>query len=276
VRDESPYGSTAPPAAFYLYSPDRKDERAHALLKGCRGHLHAEARVGASRPGAGAEETICWQGMVELLAGEPAPVRKRPMAASAVNATVTQLCRHRRGLRICRGHFDAWSRGAVGYAISRSIDARLTLAALNAAIERRKPPAGCVHHSDRGSQYAARAYREVLLRCGLVGSMGRRGNPSDNAKAESFMKTLKVEAVYPMAYETFADVADDLPRLSTRSTTDVVSIPPWAISPPNSSRIATPDPRSNQRPDLRPPQRAHSGLAFQNCPLDGDEFERQP
>ena len=107
---------------------------------------------------------------------------------------------------------DAWSRRAVGYAISRSIDVRLTLAALNAAIESREPPSGCVHHSDRGSQYAAQAYREALLHRGLVGSMGRRGNPYDNAKAESFMKTLKIEAVYPMAYETFADVAQDLPR----------------------------------------------------------------
>lgn len=107
---------------------------------------------------------------------------------------------------------DAWSRRVVGYAIGRSIDVRLTLTALKAAIERRNPPPGCVHHSDRGSQYAAQLYRDALLAHSLVGSMGRRGNPYDNAKAESFMKTLKVEAVYPMAFETFTDVVENLPR----------------------------------------------------------------
>ena len=107
---------------------------------------------------------------------------------------------------------DAWSRRVVGYAISRSIDARLVVAALKAAINARNPAQGCVHHSDRGSQYASELYRTVLREHGLVGSMGRRGNPYDNAKAESFMKTLKVEAVYLMAYETFEDVTADLPR----------------------------------------------------------------
>ena len=61
------------------------------------------------------------------------------------------------------------------------------------------------------AQYAAERYRDLLIVHGLVGSMGRRGNPYDNAKAESFMKTMKVEAVYPMAYETFEDVVENLP-----------------------------------------------------------------
>lgn len=74
---------------------------------------------------------------------------------------------------------DAWSRKVVGYAISRSMDARIAVAALKAALHVRKPPAGCVHHSDRGSQYASEVYRDLLAAHGLAGSMGRRGNPYD-------------------------------------------------------------------------------------------------
>jgi transposase InsO family protein len=100
----------------------------------------------------------------------------------------------------------------VGCAIGRRVDARLAPAAPTAAIESRQTPEGCIHHSDRGSQYAAQDYRAELETHGLEGSMGRRGNPYDNAKAKSFMKTLKVEEVYLMAYETFEDVAASLSR----------------------------------------------------------------
>ena len=98
---------------------------------------------------------------------------------------------------------DAWSRRVVGYAISRSIDARLTIATSYARVLRRPIEL---------AQYAATDYRKLLAQHGLVGSMGRRGNPYDNAKAESFIKTLKVEAVYLMDYQTFEDVSTDLPR----------------------------------------------------------------
>jgi len=106
---------------------------------------------------------------------------------------------------------DAWSRRIIGYAMSRRIDARLTLAALDVAIAMRSPPPGCVHHTDRGSQYAAEKYRDRLGQAKLVGSMGRRGSPYDNAMMESLMKTLKVEGVYPLEFETAEDVAEQLP-----------------------------------------------------------------
>jgi putative transposase len=76
----------------------------------------------------------------------------------------------------------------------------------------RRPLPGCVFHSDRGSQYASEKHRALLAAHGFVGSMSRRGNPYDNPKAESFMKTLKVEAVYLAEYDTYEDVATDLPR----------------------------------------------------------------
>jgi putative transposase len=107
---------------------------------------------------------------------------------------------------------DAWSRRVVGYAISLHMGEQLTVAALRAALADRRPAPGCIHHSDRGSQYAATGYRSLLEQHGLVGSMSRRGNPYDNAQAESFMKTLKYEEIYLRDYETLEDVVAQLPR----------------------------------------------------------------
>jgi putative transposase len=106
---------------------------------------------------------------------------------------------------------DAWSRKVVGYAISHLLDTRICLAALEAAIEERAPPPGLVHHSDRGVQYAARAYRRVLEEHGMRGSMARAGNPYDNAQVESFFKTLKHEEIFAYDYQTMDDVMRRLP-----------------------------------------------------------------
>jgi putative transposase len=107
---------------------------------------------------------------------------------------------------------DACSRKVVGYAISKNINTQLTLAALNAAITARRPLPGCIHHSDRGSQYASASYRQALLGAGMRGSMSSPGNPYHNAQAESFMKTIKVEQVYLAGYESFKDVTAHLPK----------------------------------------------------------------
>ena len=106
---------------------------------------------------------------------------------------------------------DLYSRKVIGWAISRRLDRTLCLSALEMALEERKPPAGCIHHSDRGVQYACRDYVDLLLESGMQISMSNKGNPYDNAFVESFFKTLKYEEVHLWNYETYQDVIERLP-----------------------------------------------------------------
>ena len=100
---------------------------------------------------------------------------------------------------------DAWSRSVVGWALVETLQAELTLAALDRALQARAIPPGLVHHSDRGVQYCAHIYVERLRNVGIGISMSRAGNPYDNALAESFMRTLKCEEVYLHQYRDLTD-----------------------------------------------------------------------
>jgi putative transposase len=105
---------------------------------------------------------------------------------------------------------DACSRRCIGWKLSRQIDTSLTLAALEMAIARRQPRRGLIQHSDRGVQYASFEYVSRLEEIGARVSMSATGNPYDNAKAESFFKTLKREEVYLKDYQTFAEAEANL------------------------------------------------------------------
>jgi len=106
---------------------------------------------------------------------------------------------------------DAFSRRVIGYCVSRGLDTQLALSALDMAICRRNPAPGIIHHSDRGVQYASGEYTNRLKTCGFQISMSRKGNPYDNATAESFFKTLKAEEVYLWEYRNLADVQERIP-----------------------------------------------------------------
>jgi len=100
---------------------------------------------------------------------------------------------------------DAFSRRVIGWALGRTLEHDLTVAALELAIARGRVEPGLIHHSDRGSQYASGDYTDLLKKHNIQISMSRRSNPYDNAKAESFIKTLKYEEVYRTEYRDFED-----------------------------------------------------------------------
>ena len=105
---------------------------------------------------------------------------------------------------------DLASRRIVGWSMSESIDATLVCTALRSAWWQRKPAAGLLVHTDRGSQYASHAYRRLAEDFAITISMSRKGNAWDNAAMESFFKTLKVERVYQVRYDTRAQARLDI------------------------------------------------------------------
>ena len=100
---------------------------------------------------------------------------------------------------------DAFSRRVIGWALGRTLEASLAVQALQMAFRRRGSVQGLTHHSDRGVQYAAKEYTDLLKEHGVQISMSRKGNPYDNAKCESFIKTLKYEEVYRQEYRDLAE-----------------------------------------------------------------------
>jgi transposase InsO family protein len=101
---------------------------------------------------------------------------------------------------------DAFSRKAIGWELGRSLETKLPLAALEAAIASRHPQPGLVHHSDRGTQYASDEYVTRLEACGAHLSMSRPARPWENGKCESFIKTLKREEIDARRYASFAEL----------------------------------------------------------------------
>jgi transposase InsO family protein len=101
---------------------------------------------------------------------------------------------------------DAFSRRVIGWALGRTLEAELALRALRMALDERRPGPGLVHHSDRGVQYASRAYTDLLQQHQAVISMSRKASPWDNGWSESFMKTLKCEEVNVNEYRDWDEV----------------------------------------------------------------------
>ena len=125
-------------------------------------------------------------------------------------ADITYI-RIRTGFVYLAAILDAYSRRVIGYAISTRLDTTITLKALRMAVSMRNPAPGVIHHSDQGVQYASGEYIDELKSHGFEISMARAGNPYENARIESFFKTLKYEEVYLCEYVTMEDVMARLP-----------------------------------------------------------------
>jgi len=124
---------------------------------------------------------------------------------------------------------DAFSRRVIGWALARTLEAEVALAALRMALAGGRVAPGLVHHSDQGVQYACGDYIALLTEHEIQISMSRRGNPYDNAQAESFIKTLKYEEVYRTEYLDFGDAWRRIGKFIESIITRSACTRPWAI-----------------------------------------------
>ena len=181
-----------------------------------RGNHHGEKKVRCSMR---AQNLLCKKrkrfiATTDSKHGHPVyPNLAREMNVSNLNqlwvADITYV-RVVRGFVYLAAILDAYSRRVIGWAMSRSLDARVALAALNMALAARQVGNDLIHHSDRGVQYASGEYTNLLKEHGVQISMSRRGNPYDNAKCERFMRTLKEEEVYLSEYETMSEAHESI------------------------------------------------------------------
>ena len=133
--------------------------------------------------------------------------------------------------------------------MSHSLEADLVVTALHLALRHRRPPPGCIHHSDQGVQYACHEYTDLLKHYGFAISMYRKGNPYDNAVCESFFKTLKNEEVYLTEYHTAEEAQASIRHFSTRSATRSGCTQVSAMCRPPNTNFNTNKPPS-PRPEL--------------------------
>ena len=129
----------------------------------------------------------------------------RPTAINQLWVTDVTYIRLRSSFVFLAALLDGFSRRVIGWALDQHFRAELCIQALEMALAARHFPQGVIHHSDRGVQYCSKEYRALLEKYALRGSMARKGNPYDNAIAESFWKTLKYEQVYRHQYRTIEE-----------------------------------------------------------------------
>jgi transposase InsO family protein len=183
-----------------------------------RGHRTSRKRVAASlvRQGLAARQKRRWRTTTDSRHGEPiAPnVLQRDFSASAPDRVWVADTTY---LPVIGGRFlflvaiiDLFSRKVVGWALGDRLDAELSCEALRRALARRSPPPGLIFHSDRGSEFAAAKFRELLKRAHAVQSMSRKGDCWDNAVAESFFSTLEFEGPATATWRTVTDAEPEM------------------------------------------------------------------